>query len=173
MDGNLDTLEEEYVARLNSDSSPVTVSSTTSETALISSTTVPANSLQVGSVLAPWAYGTVTIPAFSTPSVTWRLRWGGIGGNVLASWTWNFGSSGSPYTLGWIADYRIIPNSVGASAVFEVDGWMSMGTTFVSGTTTGSVLFIDTTANKTLLWTAQPSLSTVSVTQRSMIVNRG
>ncbi|MGE0709146.1 MAG: hypothetical protein AB7N76_19515 [Planctomycetota bacterium] len=174
MDGNLDTLEEEFFARLNSDASNVTVTGTTSETALQANATVPANSLQAGSVLHHFAYGTVTIPASSTPSATWRFRWGGTGGVLLTpGFVWNFSSDPNPYTLPWIAEYRLIPVSVGASGVFEVVGFMTMGTTFVTGTTTSTTGSIDTTADTVLGWTVQPSASGVSVTQRVTVLQRG
>jgi hypothetical protein len=168
---NWDTLEDDYLARQGSDTSVVTVTGTTAETALMANTTVPANGLQAGRILHPWAAGSVTIPASSTPSVTWRLRWGGISGTVLASWTWNFGSSGSPYTVGWIIEKMIACVSAGASGSVDVEGWISVGNGFQAGLTTAHTT-IDTTAAKTLLWTVQLSLSTVSVSQRLFVVNR-
>lgn len=174
MDGNLDTLEEEFFARLNSDTSNVTVTGTTAETALQANATVPANSLQAGSVLHLYAYGTVTIPASSTPSATWRLRWGGPSGTLLTpGFVWNFASDPSSYTLPWSAEYRLIPVSVGASGVFEVVGCMTMGTSFVTGTTTSTTGSIDTTAAAVLGWTVQPSATGVSVTQRVTVLQRG
>jgi hypothetical protein len=171
VDGNWSTLESVYVARQKSDASIVTVSSTTSETALMSNTTIPANALVAGTVLAIWAAGSVTIPANATPSITFRLRWGGISGVVLATWTFNFGSNPTAYSLGWVNDHRLVCVSAGSSGSAELDGWMAADSA-VPGLTSSTVT-IDTTASKLLLWTAQPSLSTVSVSQRFMMTNKG
>lgn len=171
VDTNWSTLEAQYVARQGSDTSVVTVSGTTSETALMANTTIPANGLAVGTVLSAFAAGTFSIAAFTNPSVIWRLRWGGISGTVLCTWTWNF-NGGFGFSGGWIADHKIVGVSAGATGSLELQGWMSTGTSFSTGlfNTTPTV---DTTSSKVLLWTVQPSLTSVTLTQRMMIVNRG
>lgn len=171
-DANLTKLENEFVGRQNSDASVVTVSGTTAETVLMTSTSIPANTLLAGMVLAFFSSGTVTIPATSTPSVTFRLRWGGLGGTLLWSFTWLFGSNPTPYDLGWGAEHWIVCVSPGASGSIDQMGWTFAGTGFSGGLSTGAVT-IDTTATKQLVWTVQPSLSTVTVTQRLMVANRG
>jgi hypothetical protein len=171
VDANWTTLESQFVAQQKAESTVVTVSGTTSETVLMSTTSIPANALAVGTVIPNWAGGSVTIPASTTPNVTWRLRWGGISGTVLSAFTWTFTSSGSEYTLPWFWDFRIVGVSTGASGSARVDGWLGLWTNFTSwneGTIT-----LDTTTAKDLVWTVQPSLSSVSVSQRSMTTDRG
>jgi len=172
VDGNWSTLEDEFVARLSSDASEVSFTGTTAETALMANATIPANALGVGTVLVPWAAGYLTIPANSTPSVTFRLRWGGITGTVLVSFTWNFASNPSAYDMPWVHDYRIVGVSTGATGSCSVQGWAGMWTSYNVSYITANTT-IDTTGAVTLLWTAQPSLSTVTVRQRLMIVNQG
>ncbi len=119
VDANWTTLESFYVARQKSDTSVVTVSGTTAETALMSSATIPANTFQPGVVLDPWAFGNVTIPASSTPSVTFRLRWGGLAGTLLATYTWNFASQASAYQQGWNADSRLVCVTSGVTGTMD------------------------------------------------------
>lgn len=171
MDGNLSTLEQSFVARQNSDTSSVTVSGTTAETALISSTTIPANALAVGTVLRPWAAGSIAVAASTSPTVTFRLRWGGLSGVELWVVTWTMGSSGSPYTNSWVKDLAVVCASTGGSGSVETDGWTGMGGSYYVSAPALST--VDTTANKVLLWTVQLSLTSASVTQRVMVVNRG
>jgi hypothetical protein len=171
VDGNWSTLEGQYVAREKSDTSIVTVTGTTSETTLMANTTIPANALAVGTVLTTWMAGSITIPATSTPSITFRLRWGGITGVLLSTWTWSFGSNPTAYSLGWVGDFRFISITTGASGSLEGDGWMAADTAFAG--LSSSTATVDTTTSKVLLFTAQPSLSTVSVSQRLMVTNLG
>ena len=171
MDGNLATLEESFVARQNSDTSSVTVTGTTAETALMASTTIPANALAVGTVLRPWAAGSLTVAASTTPTITFRLRWGGLGGVELWTVSWSMGSSGSPYTNSWVKDLSVVCASVGGSGSVETDGWTGNGSGFF--VSAPALATIDTTTSKVLLWTVQLSLSSASVTQRMMVVNKG
>lgn len=172
IDDNWATLEDEFVARLKSDTSPVTVTGTTAETALMANTTVPADSLDVGTVLDVWAAGYVTIAAMTTPTISWRLRWGGLAGTFIVGFNWNFGSQGSAYTLGWITNYRLAGVSTGASGSLEPTGWMGLGGSSLVASHTAAVT-IDTTADKNLLWTAQSSLTSSTVVQRLMVTKRG
>jgi hypothetical protein len=171
VDGNWTTLEGQYVARQKSDTGVVTVTGTTSETSLMANTTIPANALAVGTVLTTWMAGSVTIPANSTPNITFNLRWGGIAGVLLSSWTWSFGSNPTAYSVGWVADFRFICIATGVSGSLEGDGWMAADTAFAG--LSSATATVDTTTNKLLLWTVQPSLSTVSISQRLMVTNLG
>ncbi len=171
VNANLTTIEDQFVAQQRAEATVVTVTGTTSETVLSNTTTIPKDALAVGSVIPNWSGGSITIAALTTPSVTWRLRWGGISGTILAAFTWNFSSSGSQYTLPWFNDFRIVGVSTGASGSARVDGWIGMFTSFSSwnqGTIT-----LDTTADTAFVWTVQPSLTSVSVDQRSMTTDRG
>src|SRR5487761_2342203 len=156
VDGNWTTLETQDVARQKSDTGIVTVTGVTAETALMANTTIPANALAAGAGLSLWAAGSVTVAANTTPSFTFRLRWGGISGTVLSTWTWGpYGTSGTAYSFGWIFDHRLVCISAGASGSGELDGWMAANGCD-AGLTTGHGT-IDTTTSKNLLLTVQPS----------------
>jgi len=172
IDGNWTTLEKSYVAQENADGTVVTVTSTTSETVLITSTTIPANSLAVGAVIANWAGGSIFIPASTTPTAEFRLRWGGLTGVILADFVWSFGS-GAATTYPWLWEFRILGLTTGASGTCQVEGWIGLSTNSSFTAWDQGVATIDTTTAKNLVWTVQPSLSTVSTTQRSMVVDIG
>ncbi|HZV00114.1 MAG TPA: hypothetical protein VFF73_25580 [Planctomycetota bacterium] len=171
LDGDWTTLESQYVAQENADGNVVTVTSTTSETVLISSTTIPANALAVGTVISTFAGGSVFIANMTTPSVTFTLRWGGLTGTVLATFTWNF-SSGAATTFPWWWDFKIGGFSTGVSGGAVIGGWIGLGSNSFTSWDTGFVT-LDTTTSKNLVWTVTPSLASVSTTQRSMTVDLG
>lgn len=171
VDANWATLEDQYVARQAGDTSVVTVTGTTAETALMANTTIPADGLGVGTVLDVLAAGNWTIPANSSPTITWRLRWGGTLGVVLATWTWLPTTGGSSVSGGWITNHNLVGVSAGLFGSVEVHGWFA-NASFATGFGT-SAIGIATTSPVTLLWTVQSTLSTVSISQRLMVVNRG
>jgi hypothetical protein len=176
VDGNWTTLEQKYVAQEAASGSPVTVANTTSETVLMNNTTIPANALGVGTVIPNWTAGTITIPASTTPSVTWNLRWGGLTGTILASFTWNFGSSGSAYTQNWQWDFRVIGISTGSSGSAQINGWIVMsqiGAVSLAEPWDTGVVTLDTTTSKALVWTVQSTVAAVSTTQRLMYTDIG
>lgn len=166
VDSNWDTLESSYVARLQSDASVVTVTSTTSETLLMDNTTVPANALGVGTVIRCFAAGTVD-PAGVSGTVTFRLRWGGISGTVLT--TAAFSVSGST-VRGWVADARIFGKTTGSSGTLELERSF-----FIAGANTRGIVAstIDTTADKDLVWTIEPGSTSHVITQRLMVTELG
>lgn len=59
------------------------VANTTSETIIFPNNTLPANFMQNGRVLRITAYGRHSTTG--TPTLTFRLRWGGVAGTVLAA----------------------------------------------------------------------------------------
>ena len=182
VDGNWTTLEGQYVARQKSDASSVSVTGTTSETALMANATIPANALGVGIVLVHWAAFTIQVPSLSTPTVTLRLRWGGLSGVSLWATTLVCVSVFGGYTVGVTQDMRFVGITTGASGTAELDGWLGMSDPtkfgFAAGTSgilagTGGVSTIDTTASKVFLWTTQSTVAGVTVTQRQQVVERG
>jgi hypothetical protein len=173
VDGNWKSLESFFLAREKSDTSIATVSGTTAETALMANTTIPANTLAAGTVIPLWAAGSITVPSTTTGTVTLRLRWGGVSGVILATWTLSFGSNPSAYTVGWVSDWRIVGITTGASGTAESDGWLGTSNdTIHAGLVTGTAT-LDTTTSKTLLWTAQLSATTLSASQRQMVTEVG
>lgn len=181
IDSNWSTLESQYVARQESDTSIVTVTGTSSETVLIANA-IPANALAAGVVLAVYCAGTITVPASTTETPTWRLRWGGISGPVLwtsAGFTYTVGAGGSGST-GWGHDVRIVCVSAGASGSVETQGFSftgggtiasGAGATWVPANT--AAVTVDTTTAKDLVLTIQVVASGCSTSQRVMVTNRG
>jgi hypothetical protein len=183
VDANWTTLENQYVARQNSDASIVSVTATTAETALMSNATIPANALGVGTVLVAWGAFTIQVPSLTTPTVTLRLRWGGLSGVLLWTTTLVCVSRLGGYTVGVTEDLRLVGVTAGASGSVEADGWLGMsdptkfgfaaGTSgILAGLTTGTTT-IDTTASKLLVWTTQSTVSGVTVKQRQQVVEKG
>jgi hypothetical protein len=168
---NWTTLQSQYVARDASSTTEVTVTGTTSETLLMTAT-VPANSLAAGVVMPVWAGGSVFIPASTTPTITWRLRWGGLTGVVLVSIPFQPASSGTMLSLGWTADIRVFTASSGTSGTVDTEGWLMPGSQILTVLTT-SLTTIDTTTSKTLAWTIQTTDTNDEITQDQLVTNLG
>lgn len=173
MNSNWTTLENSFVARKSSDTSNVTVSSTTAETALMANTSIEGAKLTVGAVINSLSSGTLSVAAFTNPTFTWRLRWGGIGGAVLYTWNWSVDNSGGAGTAtsAWIFHQMLILSSLGVSGSAAQESWSSRAQFITQGT--GAPVTFDSSSTKTLLWTVQPSLSSASVTQRQMVTTIG
>jgi hypothetical protein len=106
-------------------SSPTAIANSTTETVLFPNYTIPSNYLQDGRVIrvrALGAYGT-----FSTQgNWTFRLRWGGVAGTVLASSgavvpTASFGGGASMTAL-WSIEAFIQTRSNGSSGTLMTNG---------------------------------------------------
>jgi hypothetical protein len=171
VDGNWATIAQQYVAQVEGSGVVAIVQNTTSETVLMNNTTIPANALGVGTVMANWTAGSVQIPANSTPTVTWRLRWGGLTGTVLATSQWNFGTSSSSYILPWVWEFKTVGVSTGSSGSAQINGWISVTTVFEA--VDDGVVTLDTTTSKALVWTVQSTVAGVITTQRLMYTDLG
>lgn len=169
---NWTTLQNQYVANEKSDTTRVTVSSTTSETVLMANTTIPANALAPGVVMPIWASGFLTIPANAAPTITFRLRWGGLSGVLLATSTFTPATSTSAQTLDWLSDFRYFDVTAGASGTVDGEGWFMLGILLSTALAAG-LSTIDTTTAKLLVWTAQTTVATVSISQDQMVTNLG
>jgi hypothetical protein len=152
------------------------VANTTSETILIPNTTVPANFLQDGRALrisATGAYGTT-----STPTLIFRIRWGGVAGTVLATsstatttsgtgggasmtalWTFEAfiqtranGSSGSLFTNGQAILYNSANPTSGTVTNYGLPMVLASGST---GGTTPVAVTADLAADTALSFTGQ------------------
>ncbi|HZV00115.1 MAG TPA: hypothetical protein VFF73_25585 [Planctomycetota bacterium] len=169
VDSNWTTIEGQFVARKAASTTTVTVSSTTSETALISTASIPANTLVAGFTIRIYAAGSISIPSSMVGvPVTYNLRWGGLGGTLLQSAAWSYTGTGAAYTVAWSTNFVILCTNNGATGHVESDGWFATNTALQ--VITGAQQ-IDTTGTNTLLWTVTPSLNTVSVTQRVLDVD--
>ncbi|HZV00113.1 MAG TPA: hypothetical protein VFF73_25575 [Planctomycetota bacterium] len=169
---NFTTLQNQYVARIKGDTTSASVSGTTSETLLMANTTVKANTFAAGSVIPVWACGFIQVPANAAPTITWRLRWGGLSGVQLANVTFRPNTSTSAQVFIWTADVRLFCATAGSSGTVDSEGWLMPGSLVQTLLSTG-LSTIDTTADKVLCWTGQTTVSTVTITQDNMATNLG
>lgn len=100
------------------------IATSTTETILFPNVTIPANYMMDGRVLRLKAfakYGTT-----STPTLTFKLRWGGVAGTVLAATGANVMTSGVGGGASMTADISI-------EAIIQTQGNGSSGTLFTMG----------------------------------------
>jgi hypothetical protein len=120
---------------------------------ILSSYTVTANSLYAGALLRLHAVGNTDNIATSGTFI-FRLRWGGIGGTIIATST--IASQGSANTvLPWWLDADILATTIGASGTISLGGVIrqTIGLN-LAALASGSVT-VDTTASKDLVLTVQ------------------
>lgn len=159
------------------------VTNTTTETIVFSNVTIPANYMQDGRHLRVWMFG-----KFSTgtgpPTIRWRLRWGGVGGTLLAdsgtittiasvtNAAWNAeliistranGSSGSLVANGSVLLYGAVAPTVGSATGAPAIAAMTAG-----GITAPAAVSVDLTADTALSFTATWSASSTSHTITGM-----
>lgn len=105
-------------------SSGTAVNTTTTETILFPNVTIPANFMQDGRTLRLTAYG--VYGTTSTPSLTFKLRWGGVAGTVMAATGANVMTSGvgggASMTADWSLEAIIQTRSNGSSGTLMTMG---------------------------------------------------
>lgn len=157
------------------------VANTSSETILFPNVTIPANFMQDGRVLRIKASGRYGNVVTSVPTLTFRLRWGGVAGTVLAAsgaittsatamtaalWTVELlvqtranGTSGSLFTMG---DVQLTTNTAPTFGTVTNYGVASMMAS--AGLATPAAVTVDLTADTALSLTAQWSVGNASNT---------
>lgn len=145
-----------------------TISATATETIIFPNVTIPANYMQDGRCLRLTAYGRHT--AASTPTLTFRIRWGGVAGTVLAAsgamvtgtvtagiWaveaiiqTRVNGSSGSLYVIGKAKINEDATQTVGSATNMGAEDFMGS-----AGVATPAAVTVDLTVDTALSITAQ------------------
>jgi hypothetical protein len=110
----------------------VTVSNTATETAL-SGLSVPANS-PAGATFRVTGYGNIIQAASTTPTVTFRLRVGGVGGTILGSGAFTAISNATPTLRAWRAVGHVTILTTGASGT-----WFGNLSTETSITSSGTL----------------------------------
>jgi hypothetical protein len=144
------------------------VANTTTETIIFPNVTIPANFLQDGRVLRIRAQGEHSTT--STPTLIFRLRWGGVAGTVIAlTPTFTCGSGASKKI--WDIDFVLQVRSNGSSGTVVVIGEATVnGATVpsqafcVGGDNTPAATAVDLTADTALSITAQWSAASPSNT---------
>ena len=162
------------------------VANTTTETILMPNVTIPANYMQDGRVLRFRIFGAYGTTA--TPTLTFSVRWGGVGGTVLAksaaitttsgtgggsSMTAPFalegyiqtranGSSGSLFTTGIASLFTSAAPTAGTVTNYGLDAVLASGST--GGTTPVAVtadLTADTALSVTVTWSAASASNSI------------
>ena len=100
------------------------IANTTTETIIFPNTTFPANYMQDGRALRITAYGRHSTTG--TPTLTFRIRWGGVGGTVLAaSGAITAGSAVSAAM--WMLQALLITRANGSSGTIFTTGFAELG----------------------------------------------
>lgn len=156
------------------------IANSTTETIIFPNVTIPANYMQDGRILRVRAFGRHSTTA--TPTLTFRLRWGGVSGTVLAAsgavtcgsavtaamWgleaviqTRSNGSSGTLFTIGEVTVGEDAASTVGSAT--NVAGHDFLGSGGVATPSTASVdLTADTALSITATWSAASASNTLT-----------
>lgn len=116
------------------------VANTTTETILFPNVTIPANYLQDGRALRLRAFGAYGTTA--TPTLVFSVRWGGVGGTVLATQAANVTTSGvgggASMTAMWELEVYIQTRSNGSAGTLMTNGTSTLytSTLLTAGTVT-------------------------------------
>lgn len=151
------------------------VANTVTETIIFPNVTIPANYMQDGRVIRGTAYGKLSTTA--TPTLIFRLRWGGVSGTVLMlSETLTMGSGVA--SVNWALDFTIQSRSNGSSgsllAMGKLEVHSAAGTVLenvwgVSGYDLPAAVTCDLTADTALSLTAQWGTASASNTLTGLI----
>lgn len=157
---------QEMIAWATASGTPV--ANSTTETIVMPNITIPANYLQDGRTLRLRLFGSYGTTA--TPTLTMALRFGGVGGTVLAKTgaitTGSAVGGGASMTALWSIEILLSLRSNGASGTLMTNGEFSLYTTGTAagtafpiasgstGGTTPAVATVDLTADTALAITA-------------------
>lgn len=154
------------------------VANTTTETILFPNITIPANYMQDGRTLRLTLYGRHSTTA--TPTLTFRIRWGGVAGTVIAAsgaitcgsavtaamWRMEVfiqvrtnGSTGTVFCTGEVEVAEDAANTVGSATNATAVGMMGS-----AGVATPAAVTVDLSAATALSVTAQWSAASASNT---------
>ncbi len=154
------------------------IANSTTETIVFPNVTIPANYMQDGRILRCRAFGRHSTTG--TPTLTFRLRWGGVSGTVLAAS--GALTTGSAVTAGmWGLEAVIQTRSNGATGTVFTIGMVEVGDDAAStvgsatnqhgadflgsaGVATPAAVTVDLTADTALSITAQWSAASASNT---------
>lgn len=142
------------------------VSNTAVETIVSPDFNIPAYYMVPGRTLTIWAFGLVSNVVTAQPTITFKVRWGGLSGAVLlASGAQSTSSTAFTNAL-WMLDARIVCRTAGASglfmsggqcAVFNVDSAVAgnlkealLGSAGNPGASGNTTVTVDTTSAKLL-----------------------
>ena len=168
----------ETLAWATADGTPVT---NVTEAIVFPNIVIPANMMQDGRVLRLTAYGRYGNVTAAVPTVTWRVRWGGVAGTVIAASAAIVCSATAMTAALWKIELLIQVRANGATgsvfAVGEVQMTTNTAPTFgtvtnygvpsmmaSAGLATPAAVTVDLTADTALSLTAQWSANNASNT---------
>jgi len=154
--------------QLNPTLTTATVANTASET-VVGTFTIPANDAQAGGVYRMVMYGTAS--STGTPTITFRVRLGGVAGTALATFgaiTTSSGASNQAWQMSTNL-FAIAPGSSGTYSAFSSLAQQIASPTGLatSNTMTNGTVTANSTTNLTLVVTAQWSAASASNTVSS------
>lgn len=150
------------------------VANTTTETIIFPDVVIPANYMQDGRKLRMRAFGKLSTTA--TPTMVWAIRWGGVGGTLLANTELITMGSGVA-NVNWSLEALIQTRTNGATGSLLVMGDLSVhsaaGTVLanvfgVSGFDAPAAVTVNLTADTALSLTADWSAASSSNTLTGM-----
>lgn len=168
-DGKFGTRGENWWGtQLNPTITAATVANTAAET-VIGTFTIPANDAQTGGVYRAVMYGTASSTA--TPTITFRVRLGGLAGQLLGTFAAVTTASGVA-NAGWSTETRLFCIANGGSATWSATNTLAQQ---IANTTTGAsqvaltngTVTVSSTVTETLVVTAQWSAASPSNTASS------
>lgn len=151
------------------------IHTTTTETIIFPDVTFPANYMQDGRLVRLRAFGKLSTTA--TPTITFAIRWGGVGGTVLATSEAITTASGAANTA-WSIEAYLQTRSNGATGSVIVMGDVrvnltastsTVGVFGVSGFDAPAAVTVDLTAATALSLTADWSANSASNTLTGLI----
>lgn len=146
------------------------VASTASETIAVPNVTIPANYMQDGRTLRITAFGELSTTA--TPTIIFGLRWGGVGGTLLAACD-AITCTNNSSKLMWKVQIYVTTRTNGSSGTLFTTGEVVVDLTTstethqifgVAGNDTPVATTVDLTADTALAFTATWSASSASNT---------
>lgn len=147
---------------------PATVANTTAET-VIGTFTIPANDASTGGVYRAIVYGTASTTG--TPTITFRVRLGGLAGVLLGTFTAITSASGL-VSGGWAVNSNVFCVANGGSATWSATNTLtsqiaSLATGATQAALTNGTVTKSSTVSNTLVITAQWSAASASNTASS------
>lgn len=146
------------------------ISNSTTETILFPNITIPANYLQDGRTIRIKAWGQISNVVTSQPTVTFRLRWGGVAGTVLCASAALTASATAFTNAIWELEIMLTVRSNGSSGTVLAIGSVCAGDLATiapnylgsAGAASPAAVTVDLTADTALALTAQWSAANAS-----------
>lgn len=152
------------------------------EALLVTDVSIPANYMYPGRVLRATLSGIASNVVTTPGTLQLRARWGGLGGVVLGDSGALTQNVAAQTDRVWLWQVWIVCVTSGAAGTFRTFGKITRGNCAIAAASdiaenptlfpraTNAVVTVDTTIAKLLSFTAQPSLTTASLTAQSYLL---